>query len=116
MSAIRLYIDEDAMHTGLIDGLRARNIDVLTVVEANFTGRDDDVQLAFAAGQQRSMYSFNVGDFCRLHTEYMQSGRSHGGIILVPRQRYGVGEQLRRLFDLVDATPAEQMNDALVFL
>lgn len=31
MSTIRLYIDEDSMDRGLIQSLRARNIDVITV-------------------------------------------------------------------------------------
>jgi hypothetical protein len=31
---IRLYVDEDAMARGLVTGLRARSIDVLTVFEA----------------------------------------------------------------------------------
>ncbi len=96
------------MHAGLIVGLRARNVDVLTVLEANLLGRDDETQLAFAAQEQRVLYTFNVGDFCRMHSEYLQSGRSHAGIIVVPRQRYGVGEQLRRLLQWIETTPAEQ--------
>jgi hypothetical protein len=104
------------MHSGLIAGLRARGIDVLTVVEAGLIGQDDEEQLTFAAQSNRALYSFNVGDFCRLHGEWLKAGGSHAGIIVVPRQRFSVGEQLRRLLQWIDATPAEQMANQLVFL
>ena len=33
MSDILLYIDEDSMDKALINGLRARNVDIVTVLE-----------------------------------------------------------------------------------
>jgi hypothetical protein len=96
--------------------LRARAVDVLTVSEAALTGEADDVVLAHVARDGRALYSFNTGDFCRLHTEYMQHGEDHAGIILVPYQRYSVGEQLRRLFQLMNTKSAEQMRNTLEFL
>ncbi|HEY5311166.1 MAG TPA: DUF5615 family PIN-like protein [Pirellulales bacterium] len=116
MTAIRLYLDEDTLHAALVLGLRARNIDVRTVIEAGLSGRDDATQLAVATQENRVLYSFNVGDFCRLHADYLQTGRTHAGIVVVSRQQYGVGEQLRRLLRWIDATPAEQMIGTLTFL
>ena len=85
MSAIRWYLDEDAMARALVQSLRARSLDVLTVNEARTAGEPDPFQLDFAARQGRTLYTFNVGDFCRLHSEYLDSGRSHGGIVVVAR-------------------------------
>jgi hypothetical protein len=116
MTQIALYVDEDAMHHGLLTGLRARAIDVLSVLEAGLSSQDDQAQLEFAARAGRVLYSFNVGDFCRLHGEWLAAGRSHSGIVVVPRQRYGVGEQLRRLLLLIATYSAEQMRDRLEFL
>ncbi len=45
---IKLYLDEDAQRTDLIQALRARQIDVVTVSEANLLGQPDDVQLRYA--------------------------------------------------------------------
>ncbi len=45
---IRLYIDEDAMSHSVIAGLRARGIDVTSVIEEGRQGRDDVDQLEFA--------------------------------------------------------------------
>lgn len=113
---IRLYIDEDAMAHALLQGLRARGADVLTAYEAEMTGRDDADQLAFAPSRERTLYTFNVSDFCRLHTEYMEHEKHHAGIIVMPRQRYGVGGQIRALLEIVQTKTAEELKDRLIFL
>ena len=110
--AVRLYIDEDAMAHALLQGLRARGADVLTAYEADRIGRDDAAQLDFAISQERTLYTFNVADFCRLHTEYMEHGKHHA----VPRQRYGVGGQIRALLEIVQTKTAEDLKDRLIFL
>jgi hypothetical protein len=52
MSEVRLYVDEDAGENAVVQGLRARGIDVLTTVEANHCGATDQDQLAFAIQQR----------------------------------------------------------------
>jgi hypothetical protein len=42
--------------------------------------------------------------------------RDHSGILIIPRQRYSVGEKIRRLMQLIDATSAEEMRNWLEFL
>jgi predicted nuclease of predicted toxin-antitoxin system len=116
MSQVRLLVDEDAQHRALAPALRARGVDVVTVGERGLTGADDDVVLAHAVQDGRAVYTFNTGDFCRLHDDYMQQGREHAGIICVPRQRYSVGEQIRRLFQLINTKSAEEMRNQLEFL
>ncbi len=113
---IHLYIDEDAMAGPFVNGLRAREIDVLTVFDAKMTGCNDREQLEYASRQKRILYSFNVGDFCRLHSEFLFRGETHAGIIVVYRRRYSMGEQIRRAANLVYTTSPEEMNDNLVFL
>ena len=113
---IRLYIDEDAMAQALIRRLRARGADVLTAFEADMMGRDDAAQLAFAIAQERTLYTFNVGDFCRLHADYMERGNHHSGIIVMPRQRYGIGGQIRALLEIIQTKTAEDLKDRLIFL
>ena len=75
-----LYLDEDTMATALVVALRARGADVQTVVEAGLRGKDDKVQLEWAAANGRALYTFNVSDFCRLHRECMDRGvvTAHG--------------------------------------
>ena len=116
MATLRWYLDEDTMARALVRGLRARGIDVLTVHEAGMSGEVDPAQLEYASTHQRVLYTVNVGDFCRLHAEYLNQGRSHSGIVVVSRQRYSIGEQVRGLSRLTSTMMADEMRDALIFL
>jgi hypothetical protein len=78
----KFYIDEDAMDTDLVEAIRSRGLIVMTVTEAGLTGLADEQQLAFAAKQECVLYTYNVADFCRLHTEWLTSGREHAGLLL----------------------------------
>jgi hypothetical protein len=113
---IRLYIDEDSMSRALVRALRARNVDVTTALAEGMIERADSAHLDYATAQSRVLFSFNVGDFCRLHTEYLVSGRPHAGIIVSPQQKYSIGEQMRRLLRLVATRSAEQMCNSIEFL
>ena len=79
-------------------------------------GRSDLEQLQWAAAQKRVLYTANVADFCRLHSEFMRVGQDHHGIILHVRQRYSVGEQMNRLLRLISLVAAEGMRNRIEFL
>lgn len=111
---IRLYLDEDAQRTTLVRALQARQIDVLTANEANQIGVSDTEQLAFATSQNRTIFTFNRGDFVQLHTEYLRQNRSHAGIIV--SDQLEIGMITRRLLRLLDVRSAEDMRDWLEFL
>ncbi len=116
MSQVRLYVDEDAEEHAVVQGLRARGVDLLTTSEANRVGATDAEQLAFAVQLRRTLYSFNVGDFARLHRESLRQGIRHFGIVVIPDQRYSVGDKIRRLAALASRRTAEQMTDRMEFL
>lgn len=111
---IKLYLDEDAQRTDLIQALRARQIDVVTVSDANLLGQTDDVHLRYATEQGRVIFTFNRGDFFRLHTEWLNSDRHHSGILV--SDQVGTGVVMRRLLRLIDARSALDMRDQLEFL
>src|SRR4051812_5720825 len=104
-----LYMDEDSMEQALVRGLQARGTDVLTALDAGMIERSDADHLEWAAAAGRVLCTFNVGDFWTLHSTYLAEGRNHAGIILMPQQRYGVGELLRRLLRLMRTLSAETM-------
>ena len=116
MSRVRLYVDEDAEEHAVVQGLRARGVDLLTTSAAHRIGTTDAEQLTFAIEQRRTIYTFNVGDFARLHRERLQQGGSHHGIVVIPDQRYSVGEKIRRLAALAHASTAEELVDRMVYL
>jgi hypothetical protein len=104
------------MSRALARALRARNVDVTTALEQGMIERSDSAHLDYATAQGRVLFSFNVGDFCRLHGEYLAQGKPHAGIIVSPQQKYSVGEQMRRLLRIAANRSAEQMCDNLEFL
>ena len=113
---LSLYLDEDSMARSLVAALRARGADVLTVIDAGLRGKDDQVQLQWAAMKKRAIYTFNVSDFCRLHQRYLENGTEHASIIVVPRRRYTVKQQIRLLLNVVKTKSAEDMQTRLLFL
>jgi Domain of unknown function (DUF5615) len=115
MSDVRLYIDEDAMDRRLVDALRGRGVDLTTAGETATTGFSDEAQLILATEQGRVFYTFNVGDFCQLHGQFLAEGRDHAGIV-VSLQDYAIGEQMRRLLKLMAARSAASMVNQFVFL
>ena len=104
---VTLYLDEDAQDNDLLQALQAHGADVV---------RADEEQFLTATVQGRVLYGFNVGDYFKLHTAFLQQGRSHAGIVLAKQQHYSVGEQMRRLLKLITVKSAEELRDQLEFL
>ena len=113
---IRLYFDEDAVQHALVQALSKRGIDVLTALDEGMLEESDEKQLEHASTLGRVLYSFNMGDFCRLHSEWMVSQKTHAGIVLARQQHYSLGEQMRRLLKLIATRTAEEMQNRLEFL
>ena len=89
---------------------------MVTPLDAAERGKLDEEQLAFATERGCVLYTHNISDFCRLHAEWISAGREHAGMILVPQQRFSVGEQLRRILRIRAATSAEDMKNRIEFL
>ena len=104
------------MRQALVQAMRARGLDVTTALEEEMISRRDEEHLDYATPQGRVLFSFNRGDFFRLHTQYLAQGKSHTGIILANQQQYSIGEQMRRMLRLAAAKSAEDMRNWVEFL
>ncbi len=104
------------MRTHLVAALRPRGVSVITALDAGLIGKPDAEHLAFATADARSVYTFNVCDFYRLHERWISAGREHAGMILAPQQRFSVGELWRRILRLRAAMTAENMRNHAEFL
>src|SRR5256885_16595131 len=82
----RLYLDQD-VPVQLAGMLRSLGIDALTTLEAGMLGTEDPDQLAFAVSQKRVLVTHNREDFETIHTEWLQNGTPHYGIIVSPHRR-----------------------------
>ena len=116
MTVIRLYFDEDAGKHSVVSGVRQAGIDVITTLEAGNSNFPDTKQLLWSTTQNRVIYTFNMGDFCRLHKDYLSSDKIHAGIIVAAKQSYSVGQQIKGLLNIIELISEEEMINQLVFL
>jgi Domain of unknown function (DUF5615) len=68
-----VYADED-IDWPLIEALRARGFDVLTVQIMRSYGEDDPAQLERAAAIGRVLLTFNRRHFRRYHASWLEAG------------------------------------------
>lgn len=113
MQRPRLYLDEDVAGA-VASGLRRRGYDVLTTLDAGCSGSTDEEQLRFATSEKRCIFSFNRGDFARVHAATVGRGEHHFGIVLC--RQVPVGVTVRRLSEWLARTNANDVRDQLVWL
>ena len=63
------------MRRSLVRALRARGVDVITALDGGTIEREDAAHLDYATEQSRVLCTFNVGDFYRLHSDYLAQGK-----------------------------------------
>jgi len=110
------YLDEDAMADALVTALIDRGIDVTTANLEDMVNRADPEHLDLRHFTGASPLLYNIGDYCQLHTEYLSIGKTHTGIILASQQRFGIGEQMRRLLRIIAVLSVEETQNNLQFL
>jgi hypothetical protein len=104
------------MDKDLILALKARGMDVASALEKKMIKQSDNEHLDFATTDERVLFSFNRGDFYKLHTQYLMEGKKHSGIILANQQQYSVGETMRRILHLADSMAPSDMENRVEFL
>jgi hypothetical protein len=111
-----IYADEDSGIAALAEAATAIGIDWLRAADAGMSGAADGEQLAFATARGRAIVTANRRDFMRLHTEWMEAGRHHAGILVIADQRTSIGTILRKLGELEADRTVEMMRDAILFI
>ena len=104
------------MDGDLVRGLRSRGVDVVTAIEARMICRSDEDHLRLASTQGRVLYSFNVRDFQRIHSEWVVHGEEHAGILVAQQRRYSTGDQIRRMVRFIGTISREAMKNRMEFL
>lgn len=110
----KLHLNEN-LSPRLANELRKYGFDVIATQEAEgLLSAPDEVQLAYAASEQRAILTFNIGDFSVLHEQYMAEGKEHWGIILSSREP--IGELLRRILRLLNSVSADELRNQVRWL
>ena len=110
---IHLYFDED-VSVGIVENLRTRGFDVLSVRDAGVLGRSDDEQMLYAVSQKRAMVTHNRVDFEKQHVRFLKNGLQHYGVIVAKRRKDT--EVVTKLLELLDTVTAEEMKNQLRYL
>lgn len=110
---VKLYLDED-VHKKIALSLRLRGYDVISAHELHNHGLHDYEQLQYAISEQRAIFTFNVGDFDKLHKKYIQSGKEHFGILL--SRQIPFSETLKRLTHFLFTHTAQEVKDNLFWI
>ncbi|MEL6469491.1 MAG: DUF5615 family PIN-like protein [Cyanobacteria bacterium J06623_4] len=107
-----LYTDEDV--SALVATLlRSRGLDVVTVPEKKKLGNTDIEQLEFSTSLGRCIVTHNRVDFELLHLQFVDKGKEHYGIIIVPQK--SAYEVARRVCALVNALAADGIHNQLLY-
>jgi hypothetical protein len=110
---IHLYFDED-VSVGIVENLRTRGFDVLSVRDAGARGRSDDEQMLYAVSQKRAIVTHNRVDFENQHVKFLENGMKHYGVIVAKRRRDT--EVVAKLLELLDTVTAEEMRNQLRYI
>ncbi len=110
---VKLYLDED-VHKKIASALRLKGYDVISAHEVQKQSLSDYQQLDYAIGEQRAIFTFNAGDFDRLHKEYMKSGKHHFGIIL--SKQIPLGETIKRLTNFLFSHSQEEIKNNIFWI
>ena len=95
----------------VIQGLRRRGLDIITVQELNLTSAEDEKIIYKAQEEERVIYTQDT-DFLRLH----KSGYKHYGIIYHHPQAYSIGEIIRNIMLICQMTSAQEIKGQIKFL
>ena len=112
--SIAFYMDEN-VHRGITNGLRIRNVDVLTVQEDGRTSFPDPIILDRATELDRVLFSQD-DDFLVEATRRQQEKINFSGVIYAHKLRVSVGDCIRDLEIIAKAAYPEELVNQIQYL
>ncbi len=113
---IKLYLDEDITPL-LARALRDRGYDVISALEIGNIELKDEDHLEYAVWEGRTLFTYNIRDFAKLHKKWQLKNKTHNGIII--SYQFSInefGELLRRILKLLYIWSPEKIKNQLLFL
>ena len=80
---MRLYLDED-INPKIAEILQRSGCNAVSTQGAGNRGADDEAQLVYASRIDAALVTRNRNDFIALTTQFLDEGRKHSGVIIVP--------------------------------
>ena len=105
---------DEHVKAAIVEGLRLRDMDVVTAQEKDQRQVDDEALLAVATGEGRLLLT-NDTDFLRIHSRWLSDRRDHAGIVFW-RQDLAIGPAVRRILQYALQTGPSEAVNAVHFL
>ena len=112
--SVALYMDEN-VHRGITDGLRIRNVDVLTVQEDGRTGYPDPLILDRATELERVLFSQDE-DFLAEANRRQYKKINFTGVIYAHKLGISVGDCVRDLEIIAKAAYPQELSNRVQYL
>lgn len=99
VESLKFYTDKHIPKSVALQ-LRSRGVDVVRCEEVGLAQADDETHLRYATQQNRAVVTRDT-DFLRLHSQWMQQGNQHSGIMFLHDYLQGegsVGPIVKELF------------------
>jgi predicted nuclease of predicted toxin-antitoxin system len=110
---VSVILDED-VHVLVAEMVRRYGFEATTARDQGCLGVSDAKLLQHAVSMQCALVTHNRADFERLAQGYLESGRSHCGLILaVRRSPYEIA---RRLLQILNHVTADEMLNQLYYI
>ena len=110
---IKLYLDENVPEAIAVE-LRLRGHDIRTVKDAGRKGISDIDQLKYATSEDRTIFTFNVADFYKIHTEFVKKEINHSGIIF--SKQLPIGTVVKALSKLLSFINSKDLQNNTIWL
>lgn len=111
---LRAYADEHVVQA-LVQALRARGMDVVTVQERGRRSVDDEELLAEALAERRVMLT-NDADFLAIAARYARKGDAFAPIVFWPQQMRGIGYLVRIIIREANAHEYDEILSRVFFV
>lgn len=112
--ALLLYMDVH-VPAAITEGLRRRDVDVLTSQEDGTREADDEALLARAVDLDRMLFSEDR-DLLRIAREWQLRGQSFPGLVFAHQSGLSIGQCIEDLELLVKCCDPDEMASRVIFL
>ncbi len=109
----KLFFDEDVSAI-VAARLRKAGWDLITAHSTHRCRETDDSQLEFAAAEGRVLVTRNHLDFLKIHTAWIEAGKSHHGIV-ISLWRPSADVMTAKLLEVLESIDIEKWPDLLVY-
>ena len=111
---LKIYTDEN-VETAVADGLKRRNVNAVSTIEANNLGLGDEQQLEYAVRIGASFFTYD-NDFFEISKMWADNKKQHFGIFYAHPLNITIGECIRKLKEYAELFNEEDVKNQIIFL